>query len=137
MGAQSAPPLKGSFWVLVLFDVSEQIHLAELRKIVGAETAQPQPVFKHPTPDYVRFERPPVIEYADPVVIETGEQFQCRIKYYDYGVASVELEMPFECDWDELVHFSSRWISAPDIERRASELLRRYMKRAEPALEQP
>lgn len=137
MSAETGPALKGSFWVLVLYDVSEQIRLEELRKIVGAEPAQPQPSFKHPTPDYVRFERPPVIEYPDPVVIETGEQFQCRIKYYDYGVASVELVMPFEGDWNELVHFSSRWISAPEIDRRASELLRRHLKRAESALEQP
>jgi hypothetical protein len=133
----SAPALKGSFWVLVLYDVSEQIDLEELRKIVGAEPAQPQPSFKHPTPDYVRFERPPVIEYPDPIVLETGEQFQCRIKYYDYGVASVELVMPFEGNWDELVHFSSRWISAPEIDRRASDLLRAHIKRVEPAFEQP
>jgi hypothetical protein len=137
MDVPSARPLKGSFWVLVLYDVSEQIHLEDLRKIVGAEPVQPQPAFKHPTPDYVRFESPPVIEYPDPLSLGTGEQFQCRIKYYDYGVASVELVTPFEGDWDELVHFSSRWISAPEIDRRASELLRKHIQRVEPALEQP
>ena len=138
MSARNGPaPLKGSFLVLVLYDVCEQMDLEQLRKLVHAEPARPQPAFKHPTPDYVRFERSPVIEYPEPVTVETGEQFQCRIKYYDYGVVSVELERPFEADWEELVLLSSRWMSGPDIERRAYELLRRYAKRAEPAMVQP
>lgn len=130
-------PLKGSFWVLVLYDVAEEIDLEELRGIIGAAPAGRQPTFRHPTPDYVRFERPPVIEYPDPVSIATGEQFQCRIKYYDYGVVSVELELPFAADWRQLIRLSNRWISAPEIERCATELLKSHIERALPALEQP
>ena len=130
-------PLKGSFWVLVLYDVAEQIHLEALREVIGAPPAGRQPAFKHPTPDYVRFERPPVIEYPNPVAIATGEQFQCRIKYYDYGVVSVELELPFTADWEQLIRLSNRWVAAPEIERCTTELLKSHMKRAQPALEQP
>ena len=48
----------------------------------------------------MRFERPPAIEYPEPVSIATGEQFQARIKYFDYGVVSVELKLEFEADWE-------------------------------------
>ncbi len=130
-------PLCGSLWVLVLYDVAEQIQVDKLQELVGAEPVRPQPSFKHPAPEYVRFERPPVVEYREPIVIESGEQFAVRIRYFDYGVVSVELELEFEADWDELVRLSNRWISAPEIEKRTSGLLRARLERAAPALTQP
>jgi hypothetical protein len=129
--------LKGSFWALVLYDVAEEIDLDRLRGIIGAEPARREPSFKHPTPDYVRFERPPVVEYPDAMRLESGQEFKVRIRYFDYGVVSVEMELPFEAGWDELVILANRWIIAPEIERGSSELLRRYMQRARPAMTQP
>ncbi len=129
--------LRGSFWVLVLYDVAEQIQLDSLRDIVGAEHPRREPSFKHPAPEYVRFERPPVVEYPGPISIVTGEQFGSRIKYFDYGVVSVELELPFDTDWDQLVRLSSRWITAPEIEKCTSELIRARLAHAKPALVQP
>jgi len=130
-------PLRGSFWVFVLYDVAEEIRLEPLRDLVGAELARPQPSFKHPAPEYVRFERPPAIEYPGPVSIASGEQFQVRIKYFDYGVMSVELKLEFEAGWDELVRLSSRWILAPEIERITAELVRSRVERAAGALHLP
>jgi hypothetical protein len=131
------PPLRGSFWVLVLYDVAEQIDLDKLRGIVGAEPARREPSFKHPAPEYVRFERPPVVDHPDPVCLATGERFQSRIKYFDYGVISVELELTFEADWSDLVGLSNRWIAAPEIEKCTSELIRTHLECARPALVQP
>jgi hypothetical protein len=129
--------LRGSFRVLVLYDVAEQIQLDRLRAIVASEPPRREPSFKHPAPEYVRFERPPVVVYPDPVSIATGERFQSRIKYFDYGVVSVELELSFEAEWSDLVRLSSRWIAAPEIEKCASELMRAQLERARPALVQP
>jgi hypothetical protein len=126
--------LRGSFGVLVLYDVAEQIQLDKLRSIVGAEPARRESSFKHPAPEYVRFERPPVVEYPDPIFIATGERFRSLIKYFDYGVVSVELELDFEADWGDLVRLSSRWIAAPEIEKCASGLTRAHLDRARPAL---
>src|ERR1700723_544521 len=92
-------PLRGSFSMLVLYDVAEQIDLEKLRGILGAEPPRREPSFKHPAPEYVRFERPPVVDHPDPVCLSTGERFRSRIKYFDYGVISVELELSFEADW--------------------------------------
>jgi len=131
------PPLRGSLWVLVLYDVAEQIDLDKLSGLMGPSAARPQPRFKHPAPEYVRFERPPVVEYPDPIAMGSGQQLQNRIQYFDYGVVSIELELEFEAGWDELVRLSSRWIPSPDIEKLTSEVLRVKLERAQPALTQP
>ena len=65
--------LRGSFRVMVLYDVAEQIQLDRLRDIVGTEKPRREPSFEHPAPDYVRFESPPVVEYTGPISIGTGE----------------------------------------------------------------
>jgi hypothetical protein len=129
--------LRGSLWIFVLYDVADEIQLDQLSSIVGSEPAPRQPAFKHPAPDYVRFERAPIIQYLDPVVLETGELFQRRIKYFDYGVISVELEMRFEADWDRLIRISSRWITAPELETRSADLVKTHVERARAALVQP
>jgi hypothetical protein len=130
-------PLRGSLWVLVLYDVAEQIHLDKLQSLVSAEPEPAQPRFKHPAPEYVRFERPPVVQNPEPLVSESGQQFRARIKYFDYGVASVELELEFDAGWDELVALSNRWIMAPEIERCTSELIRKRLEQVAPALHLP
>ena len=131
------PPLRGSFWVFVLYDVAEEIDLGRLCDLVGAQPVPPQPSFKSPTPEYVRFQRPPAIEVPEPISLETGEQFSARIKYFDYGVVSIELQLEFEADWAELVRLSNRWILAPELESRTAELLRPRIERGAPALKQP
>ena len=49
------------------------------------------------------------------------------MKYFDYGVVSLGLELQFECDWEELIRLSSRWIEAPDLERSAIQVVRKRM----------
>jgi hypothetical protein len=127
----------GSFRVFVLFDVCEEIDLEDLRKILGSGPPRREPSFKHPAPDYVRFERAPVIQNCDPLILSNGEQFQCRIKYFDYGVISVELQTDFSSDWDDLVRASSRRIEAPEIESLAESLIREQVSRVVAALDQP
>ena len=73
--------LQGSILVLIQFDVAEEIRLDELRKIFGARTAGAS--FKHPAPGYVQYQRPPVLEPVEALVLETGERLDAQIKYYD------------------------------------------------------
>ena len=130
----SGVQLKGSALVLMLYDVCEEIRLEELRRILGAQPAERSPSFKHPAPEYVRFERPPVVEPLERVTLGTGEQLEGRLKYYDYGVVCVEFELPFEGGWDMLVDLSCRYIAAPEVERHALQIAREESKRAAPAL---
>ena len=105
--------------------------------MLESKGAQPLPSLARQVPQYLRFERPPVIEPGDQMVLETGEHIEVKTKYYDYGVVSIELELPFECDWDGLVLQSSRWIGAAELENRANELLTLALSRVSPALIKP
>jgi hypothetical protein len=137
-GARLAPAavdqaLHGSVLVLIQFDVCEEIRLDQLREIFGARTLQ-QPSFKHSAPAYVRYQRPPVVESIDPLILDSGERLEGQIKYYDYGVLSVVFELPFSGDWDTLVRLGSRWVWDVDFEKHASRIVREKLERAAPAL---
>jgi hypothetical protein len=128
-------PLQGSVLVLIQFDVCEEIRLDELRKIFGARTADAS--FKHQAPGYVRYQRPPVEESLEPLVLDGGERLTGEIRYYDYGVVSLLFELPFSGTWDTLVQLSSRWTSDTNFESLASRIVKQKLERAAPALVKP
>src|SRR5256884_4720595 len=133
----SAPAaLHGSVMVLIQFDVCEEIRLDRGGGGFSARTVE-QPSFKHPAPGYVRYQRPPVVEPIEPLILETGERLEGQIKYYDYGVLSVVFELPFSGDWDTLVRLGSRWVWDIDFERHASKIAHQKLERAKPALVKP
>jgi hypothetical protein len=127
--------LHGAVLVLIQFDVSEEIRLEELRKIFGARTAGAS--FKHPAPGYVQYQRPPVVEPIEPLVLDSGERLDGQIKYYDYGVLSVVFELPFSGDWETLVRLSGRWVWDTDFTSLASKIVKKKLERAAPALIKP
>jgi hypothetical protein len=127
--------LGGSVLVLIQFDVCEEIRLDQLRQILGARTADAS--FKHVAPGYVRYQRPPVEEVLEPLVLESGERLQGDIKYFDYGVVSVVFELPFSGDWDKLVQLSSRWVWDTNFESLATRIVKQKLERAAPALVKP
>ncbi len=124
--------LQGSVLVLIQFDVCEEINLDALRDIFGARRQEAS--FKHPAPGYVRFQRPPVVEQVEPLVLESGERLDVQIKYYDYGVLSVVFELPFSGDWDTLVRLASRWVWDTDFTSFAQKIAKQRIERAKPAL---
>jgi len=133
--ASSSPaPLRGSVLVLIQFDVCEEIRLDVLRNIFGARTAEAS--FKK-APAYVRYQRPPVEETLEPLVLDSGERLRGEIKYYDYGVVSLEFELPFSGTWDDLIELSCRWTSDTNFEGVAARIARQKLERAAPALIKP
>jgi hypothetical protein len=124
--------LQGSVLVLIQFDVCEEINLDALRDIFGARRQEAS--FKHPAPGYVRFERAPVVEPVEPLILESGERLDVQIKYYDYGVLSVVFELPFSGDWDTLVRLASRWVWDTDFTNFAQKIVKQKIERARPAL---
>lgn len=128
--------MSGSFWILFLYDICEEIRLETLRTILGVEPRR-EPTFRHPSPEYVRFERPPVVERLEPIVLASGNRFQGELNYYEYGVVSLKLELPFELDWPELIALSSRWIAAPELEAEVAKTVRQAVQKAERALIKP
>jgi hypothetical protein len=130
-----ATPITGSVLALILHDIAEEIRLEPLREILGARRVEP--VFKHATPEYVRFEQPPVIEQLEPITLSSGERLLPQIKYYDYGVISVVLEFSFQCDWNGLIQLASRWVPSPELERQAQQIVRSRLDKIASAVVRP
>jgi hypothetical protein len=123
--------MRGSIRQLVMFDVADEIRLDALREALGISEPERMPAFSRPAPDYVRFERPPVVE---PLRVA---RFEARAKYYEYGVVSIELDQEFSLTWPELVEHSATVLADPSLEQRAMDLLRPRLEKARPALVNP
>lgn len=123
--------MQGSIRQLVLFDVADEINLEALRDSLKIPQPDRVPAFPKPAPDYVRFEKAPIIE---PLTVGSLE---ARAKYYHYGVVSIELDEQFSLGWPGLVDFAATRLSDPSLEQRAMDLLRGRLKQAPEALVNP
>lgn len=129
--------ISGSLSILFLYDIGDEIRLDELRQILGAPARRREPPFRQPAPEYVQFSNPPVVEPLEAVPLVDGELFSGRIAYYDYGVVSLKLDLPFDGTWQQMIALSARWMNAPDLERRTAEVLESHIQRIWPALSNP
>lgn len=122
---------------MLLYDLAEEIDLKELRGLLGAEAPLRSPGFRIPAPSYVRFEQTPIVEPTDSFHLATGEAVDARLRYFDYGVVSLEIELHFHCEWPELIALSHRWIEAGEVEQRGLDIVRRHCNRLKSALRKP
>jgi hypothetical protein len=129
--------LRGNFRILLFYDVAEAFDTAKLRELLGSRGRAVQRAFPRRTPEYVSFEHAPVVERAGLVTLKTGEQIDCSIKYYAYGVAVARFELPFECDWGALLAQASRWMNTADLEPCAHEAVREHLQQVAPAVIRP
>jgi hypothetical protein len=126
---------KGSILVMTLFDVCDEINLSAMRGLVTSKA--PAPAFKHTTPEYVRFERPPVVEPVGDVTLRNGEQLSGTIQFYDYGVVSVLLRREFAGSWLDVQKIASKWITGSEFEQFSSELVRQRLSQFRSAMRKP
>ncbi len=124
----------GQIRMLYLYDVADSIRLDALRPLLKPEAGGPSTTVNPAVPQHLKFERPPIVEPIDAFRLPGGESVQGSTKYYDYGVISIELELPVSCDWKEMVVQTTRWIGAPELEKAAGDLLRSGLQRVEKAL---
>jgi hypothetical protein len=122
--------LRGSLQMLYLHDIAEAIDTDKISS--GAEPRRA--MLRHSAPEYVGFAKPPVVEDLPATRLENGERLTAQISFYEYGVAGIKLEMPFEMDWPDLVRFANRWIGSAESERLASQLIAGQIKRIENAI---
>ena len=126
----------GSVLVLIQFDVCEEFRLEQLQQNVNARTL-PKPVMKQATPAYVRYQRPPVLEPLEPLILDSGEQLAGEIKYYDYGVVSLIFRYEVAGGWEKLVQLASRWVWDIDFASRAEPIVRKSLQRISSAMVKP
>jgi hypothetical protein len=130
--------LRGCFRILNLFDIAEAIDLEKLQALLSSKAVSAKQSFSHLTPEYAQAQAPsPILESLDSVSLPTGEKLDARIKYYWFGVASVQLMTGFETDFDGLCAKSYRWMNAPEVEKAAEDLLRSRLEQVRPALVRP
>ncbi|HXB73779.1 MAG TPA: hypothetical protein VNY05_36410 [Candidatus Acidoferrales bacterium] len=142
----------GSLLILFLYDVADAIRLDGLRETLGAPPPKREPPFRQPAPEYVRFEKPPVIEPLPPVAVQalslrrpgsaisllTGSQYSDdsgariggRVAYYESGIVTIQFEVPFEGYWEEIVALAARWMNAPELEAKAAAVVREHVAKA-------
>lgn len=135
MSGASFPSFQGSVFALTLYDVCDEINLSQLPPLISSRRLTP--AFKHTAPEYVRFESPPVLEALGPVLLDSGEQFDGALHYYDYGVVSVLLQRPFSGGWPELQQLAARWISSVLFEDFTIRLVRQRLANLRAALRNP
>ncbi|HXB22490.1 MAG TPA: hypothetical protein VNV88_13980 [Candidatus Solibacter sp.] len=134
-GKMAISEFQGSIFVLALYDVCDEISLSELRPLIGG--TRPARAFKHMTPEYVRFERPPVIESLEPVTLDKGERFDVTMQYYDYGVVSVLLRRLYSGTWEDLQQLAGRWTSSTFFDELTLRLVRQRLAHVRAALRKP
>lgn len=134
--APVSAPLNGSVLVLIQFDVCEELRLDLLQQTVSARTVQ-LPSMKHSVPAYVRYQRPPIVEPLQALILGSGERLEGEIKYYDYGVVSVVYQLPFSGDWESLVQLASRWVWDVDFASQVEPIVRQKLQRAAKAMVKP
>jgi hypothetical protein len=127
--------LQGSIVVLNLYDIAEEIRLADLPPLTGGTPLST--TFKSSTPAHVRFERPPVIETLPPLALSTGERFEVTLQYYDYGVVSVLLRFAFSGSWNELQQLAGSWVSGPIFDELCRKTIRERLSKIQAALVKP
>jgi hypothetical protein len=126
--------LCGRFRILLLYDVAEAFDLNRLRELLGPRGGPVKQVFRRRTPEYVRFEHAPIVEPNERITLSTGEKLECTIRYYNYAVVVVQLEVPFECGWADLLAQAYRWMDTAGTEPCARELIRSRLDLIAPAV---
>jgi hypothetical protein len=122
---------------LLLYDVAEEFDLGQLRRLLDVGTPARSPGFKAPAPEYVRFERPPVVESCDPIRLSTGDSATATLRYFDYGVVSLQFDLQFDTDWPGLIALSNQWIESGEVERHGANSVRARLAHLGSAIRKP
>ena len=129
--------LRGCIRIFVFFDVGEAFDLEKLRALVGPRGAPSKQDFPRRTPEYVRFENPPIEEPSEPLTLRSGEHVVCSIKYYEYAIVQAQLQVPFQGSWEQLLAQTGRWMDAPDVEPECRAVVARHLARTSGAISKP
>lgn len=129
--------LKGHVRLFYFYDVGEAFDREKLRACLGTRGGPTKPEFPRRTPEYIRFENPPIAEPSEPLTLPSGEKVVCSVKHYEYAIVEVQLEACFEGDWDLFLAHTGRWMDSPEIEPVARGVAAKHLQTVLPALSKP
>jgi len=134
--AKVSDTVLGCARLFYFYDVAEEIDLPVLRTLIAASGTL-EKCGSAAEPPCIQFERAPVVELLEPRLTEDGSRWKVRLKYYEYGVITLELERVFELGWSPLLVSHAGWISDIRLDRHAWEVSRNCLKRVRVALSKP
>ncbi|HLH05456.1 MAG TPA: hypothetical protein VKX25_21990 [Bryobacteraceae bacterium] len=126
--------LSGTIRGIYLFDLAESIDLVELAALLDAREPRREPSFRHAAPEYVRFERAPVRQSLGRRKLPGEFEADVHIRYFDYGVACVQVQRSFAGDWEQLIVAATNWMSSSELEPCAKALLEEALQQTGRAL---
>jgi hypothetical protein len=126
--------LSGHITVFYLFDVAEAASLNELPPLLGESGVPGKLALKPATPDYVQYEQPPLAFDGNVIGLPTIDDFDVRVRVYDYGIVSLALSRPFAGTWTDLVALGPTLVENAKLEQQAEAGCRRLVERVAPAL---
>ena len=120
--------LHGQIAATYLFDVAEAIDLPSAASAIGSSVrAKFAP--KSATPDYVRYQQPPLLFDGAGVDVSEIDGFRVGVKVFDYGIISLRLTREFHGTWPDLADESDRLVENEALERQAEQACRKVAER--------
>jgi hypothetical protein len=92
---------------------------------------------KPATPDYVRYQQPPLSLEGSAVDLPSIQGFRVRFTVFDYGVISLRLTQDFAGTWSELTACAHQLVENEALERDAEQGARMLAGRLQTALSKP
>lgn len=129
--------LRGRIRIFFFYDVGEAFDREKLRNLLGPRGGATKPDFPRRTPDYIRFENPPMAEPSEPLTLHSGQNVVCSVKYYEYAIVEVQLESEFEGDWEVFLTQTSAWMDSPEIEPEGRAVAAKHLERIAGAVIKP
>ena len=134
MNPGSVAITSGSVHAFYVFDVSNSVDMAAVRRLLGEEATLATLADKAPGPPKIAYMQPPVVVPAEAAGSGAIDGFSTRVKFFDYGVISIMLSRPFAGAWDDLVRLGQELIENEQLEDRAALACRAVVTRVHEAL---
>ena len=129
---------RGCFRALLLYDVADEIRLDVLARVDRRQPARPETGIQAARARLCALRAASRGgSHGEHTASQRENHFEAHLKYFDYGVVSLELERPFQAGWDELIRLTNRWIEQPEIEQKAAQFVRKRLESLTRALSKP
>ena len=131
-GGQQSNACTGSMLLYFLYNVSDRIQLDRL------SATKPQAAFlREGGLQPMEFGQATVAEALPSYNLQDGSTLEASVHYHESGVIGVICSMNYSLSWEELVHKTSRWVSAQQVERYAENCLDTAVKKSHAAFSNP